>query len=88
MLRDPFVYNFSVNAIRRGLKEFHNIKNFAHTYTKEVVMRKFNSGEIAPETATYCVIDSEGNVLKCVDVNKGDRLPPTESSHYHYELSK
>ncbi len=49
-------------------------------------MRKFNSGEIAPVSATYCEVDSQGKVLNCVEVKKGDRLPPLQSSKHYYEL--
>ena len=49
-------------------------------------MKKFNPGEIAPETGFYKVVDKNGNILDKVSVAKGDRLPPTQSKDYCYEL--
>ncbi|MBO5224638.1 MAG: hypothetical protein J6C23_09030 [Clostridia bacterium] len=51
-------------------------------------MTKLNSGEIAPKTATYNVVASNGKVVNTVKVNKGDRMPPTQKADYHFELSK
>ena len=47
---------------------------------------KFNPGEIAPTTGTYYVVDSYGQRQYTVDLNKGETLPPTQSSKYHYEI--
>jgi len=48
-------------------------------------MKKYNPGDIAPKTGFYKVIDSNGKTLDRVSVNKGDRLPPTQSKDYFYE---
>ncbi len=49
---------------------------------------KLHSGEVAPKTGTYNVIDNKGKVCGTVRVNKGDRIPPTrieEASHFEIE---
>lgn len=63
-------------------KIFLKVKNFF----KEKIMRKFNIGDIAPVTAFYAVCNSRGEKLDMVKVTAGDRLPPCESRHFHYEL--
>lgn len=50
-------------------------------------MTKFNPGDVAPVTGCYKVVDESGRKMNTVDVHKGDRLPPTESSSYHYEFN-
>lgn len=50
------------------------------------VLKKFNPGDIAPETGFYRVVDQNGRTLDKVSVSKGDRLPPTQSKDYYYEL--
>ena len=47
---------------------------------------KFNPGEIAPTTGTYNVVDEHGQRQYTVDMTKGETLPPTQSSRYHYEI--
>ncbi len=49
-------------------------------------MQKFNPGDIAPRTGYYNVVDENGNVIDTVSVQKGNRLPPTQSSDYWYEF--
>ena len=49
-------------------------------------MKRFNPGDIAPETGFYRVVDQDGKTLDKVSVSKGDRLPPTQSKNYYYEL--
>ena len=49
-------------------------------------MQKFNSGDIAPYSATYVLVDEEGHVLNYYEIEKGDRLPSVTSSTHHYEL--
>ena len=49
---------------------------------------KLHSGEIAPKTGTYNVIDKNGNVAGTVRVKKGDRIPPTRIEQVsHFEIS-
>ena len=47
---------------------------------------KFNPGENAPKTGTYNVVDSNGKVMNTAEVKKGQTLPPTQSSKWHYEI--
>ncbi len=47
-------------------------------------MQKLNPGDIAPTTGRYKVVDSHGNKLDVVEVQEGNRLPPTQSSEYYY----
>lgn len=49
-------------------------------------VRKFKIGDIAPVTAFYVVCNGKGEKLDLVKVTAGDRLPPCESKHFHYEL--
>lgn len=49
-------------------------------------MKKFNPGDVAPRTGCYRVTDARGKTLDKISVNKGDRLPPTQSSDYYYEF--
>lgn len=49
-------------------------------------MQKLNPGDIAPQTGYYNVVDSKGKVLDTITVQKGNRLPPTQSSEYYYEF--
>jgi hypothetical protein len=49
-------------------------------------MTKLSSGEIAPKTATYNVVASNGKVVNTVKVKKGDRMPPPQKADYHFEL--
>ena len=46
-------------------------------------MKKFKSGDIAPETGFYRIVDKNGNTLYKIMVYKGDRLPPVEESYYY-----
>lgn len=48
---------------------------------------KLNSGDTAPKTGTYKVVGSKGEVISSVKVNKGDKLPPTQSSSHHFEIN-
>lgn len=47
-------------------------------------MHKFNPGDTAPETGSYSVMDGQGNRLDSVQVERGQRLPPVQSSEYYY----
>lgn len=47
---------------------------------------KLNSGETAPKTGSYKVIDQSGNVVNTVYVKEGETLPPTQSSENHFEI--
>ncbi len=47
---------------------------------------RLQPGEIAPTTGTYNVVDENGRRQYTVDMNKGETMPPTQSSKYHYEI--
>lgn len=51
-------------------------------------MRKFNPGDVAPQSGSYHIVDSEGKILDTITVVKGNRLPPTQSSEYYYEIAE
>lgn len=54
--------------------------------SKEDVMQKLNPGDIAPKTGYYNVVNANGEVLDTISVEKGNRMPPTQSSEYYYEF--
>lgn len=50
---------------------------------------KLHSGEIAPKTGSYNVIDSNGKVAGTVRVKKGDRIPPSRIANAsHFEIQE
>ena len=51
-------------------------------------MRKLNPGDIAPQTGSYNVVDGQGKILDTISVVKGNRLPPTQSSEFYYEIAE
>lgn len=53
--------------------------------SEEGTMGKWNPGDVSPATKTYNVVNKTGKKLNTVDVKKGQRFPPTQSSEYHYE---
>ena len=48
-------------------------------------MSKWNSGDVAPETGKYSVVEKSGKKVNTVDLKKGQRFPPTQSSENHFE---
>ncbi|MGI6701272.1 MAG: YjzC family protein [Christensenellales bacterium] len=49
-------------------------------------MQKLKSGQNAPKSGTYKVVDSDGKTLYTVNVEKGERMPPTQGKNNHFEL--
>lgn len=47
---------------------------------------KFQSGETAPKSGEYRVVDSNGKLVNKVSMQKGQTLPPTQSSKHHFEI--
>lgn len=47
---------------------------------------RLHPGDVAPTTGTYNVVDELGTRQYTVDMNKGETMPPTQSSKYHYEI--
>ena len=51
-------------------------------------MTKLNPGDNAPRTGTYNIVDKNGKKIGTVEVKKGNRMPPTQSSEYCYEFAE
>lgn len=51
-------------------------------------MMRLNSGDTAPKTATYKVIDADGRTVGSVHMQEGETLPPTQQSGCHYEVDR
>ena len=49
-------------------------------------MKKVKSGQIAPKSGTYQVIDEQGNNIGSVQMQKGNRIPPTQQAGAHFEI--
>lgn len=49
-------------------------------------MIKLKSGETAPKSGSYKVVDGSGKELYTVNVEKGETMPPTQSSGNHFEI--
>lgn len=47
---------------------------------------KYQPGETAPKSGEYKVVDSNGNVVNKVSMQKGQTLPPTQSGRHHFEI--
>ncbi|MFA6859982.1 MAG: YjzC family protein [Clostridia bacterium] len=47
---------------------------------------KYKSGETAPKTGSYNVVDQSGKVKGKVDIQKGQTLPPTQTDKEHFEM--
>lgn len=54
--------------------------------SRRYFMKKFNSGETAPKSGSYKVVDSKGKVVNTVNMQKGDTLPPTQGKDNHFEI--
>lgn len=51
-------------------------------------MNKLNPGDNAPQSGTYNILDKSGKKIGTVEVQKGNRMPPTQSSEYYYEFAE
>lgn len=49
-------------------------------------MIKLKSGETAPKSGSYNVVSRNGKVINSVNVEKGETMPPTQSSGNHFEI--
>jgi hypothetical protein len=49
-------------------------------------MIKLKSGETAPKSGTYNVVDNKGKVVYSVKVEKGETMPPTQGKNNHFEI--
>jgi hypothetical protein len=50
------------------------------------LMQKFKPGELAPKSGQYRIVDANGQTMYTVDVERGEHLPPTQSSDWHLEI--
>jgi len=50
--------------------------------------KRLMAGDTAPKTALYNIIEADGIIVGQKIVNKGKRLPPTESASQYYEDSE
>lgn len=49
-------------------------------------MQKFKSGQKAPQSGDYKIVNSRGKVIRAgVTVDKGESFPPTPKSGLHFE---
>lgn len=46
---------------------------------------RLNSGDIAPKTGSYKVVNQEGKTLNTIYIGEGETMPPTQTSGCHYE---
>jgi hypothetical protein len=51
-------------------------------------MQRLNPGDNAPKSGTYNILDGNGKKIGTVEVAKGNRMPPTQSSEYYYEFQE
>lgn len=49
---------------------------------------KLRSGDTAPQTGCYNMIDSNGKSINKVYVSEGDTMPPTPIEDCYYEFSE
>ncbi|MBQ3571895.1 MAG: hypothetical protein IJA15_03605 [Clostridia bacterium] len=49
-------------------------------------MKKFQAGDVAPETGFYKIINKEHKCLNVIFLNKGERLPPVNDKNCYYVL--
>lgn len=49
-------------------------------------MKKFISGQTAPQSGTYNEVASNGRVINTVNMEEGDTFPPTQSSENHFKM--
>lgn len=47
---------------------------------------RLNSGETAPRSGSYKVVDQNGRTINTVEMEEGDTMPPTQSSQHHFEI--
>lgn len=47
---------------------------------------KLKPGETAPKSGTYKVVNKQGKTEYTVKMEKGETMPPTQSSGKHFEI--
>lgn len=43
-------------------------------------------GQTAPKSGSYKVVDNNGTTVNTINVQKGETMPPTQSSQNHFEI--
>jgi len=79
-------YKYKKNVFTDKYKYKKNV--FTDKYSnKEVIMSiKLRPGETAPKSGTYKVVNKQGKTEYTVKMEKGETMPPTQSSGKHFEI--
>ncbi|MBO4989114.1 MAG: hypothetical protein J6D37_02160 [Clostridia bacterium] len=46
---------------------------------------RLNSGDRAPKTGSYKVVNADGKTINTIYIGQGETMPPTQMSDCHYE---
>ena len=49
---------------------------------------RLNSGDYAPRSGSYKVVDSQGKTVNTTNIAEGETWPPTQTSGCHYEFTE
>lgn len=47
---------------------------------------RLNSGDYAPRSGSYKVVDAQGKTVNTIYIAEGETMPPTQTSGCHYEF--
>ena len=47
---------------------------------------KLNSGDNAPRSGSYKIVDAQGRTVNTIYIAEGETMPPTQTSGCHYEF--
>lgn len=81
------------NAVNTSVKKFFpaasKIFYGAHTVciNQEVIYMRLNSGDYAPRSGSYKVVDAQGKTVNTIYIAEGETMPPTQTSGCHYEFA-
>ena len=59
----------------------------AHTICIGGRYMKLNSGDYAPRSGSYKVVDAQGKTVNTIYIAEGETMPPTQTSGCHYEFA-
>ena len=54
--------------------------------SKGGLFMRLNSGDYAPRSGSYKVIDAQGKTVNTIYIAEGETMPPTQQSGCHYEF--
>lgn len=61
----------------------------SHTMIGGIVMEKYHSGESCPKSGKYSEYTKDGKLYnEDIDIEKGQRFPPTQEKGSYFELQK